>query len=176
MRRLHLGFNLIELIITVAIAALTLTLALPGVASVLERTRIATTHNQLAGAFSHARLLAMTYRQQAVVCPSADGRGCRNDGIWDRGWITFVDHDSDGTRDSNDELLKADQPANDALQIRSSSGRSRVLFRSNGMARGANLTLRLCNTEGEVRAAMIVNNGGRVRSASRPETLALADC
>lgn len=176
MRRNHLGFNLVELIVVVAISAVLLALALPSVGAQFQRTRVVTAHNQLAGAFAHARLLAMTLRTQAVVCPSMDAESCRNDGVWESGWITFVDVDSDGVRDPIDTLLKAEGPASDALRIRSSRHRSRALFRSNGMARGANFTLRFCGAKPEVLGALVLNNGGRVRVAAREELRVLPSC
>ncbi len=176
MRRNHLGFNLVELIVVVAIAAVLLALALPSVGAQLERTRVVTAHNQLAAAFAHARLLALTQRTQAVVCPSMDGESCRNDGVWESGWITFVDGDGDGVRDAIDTLLKADAPPSDALRIRSSRYRSRAMFQSNGMARGANFTLRFCGANPEVLGALVLNNGGRVRAAAREELRALPSC
>ena len=176
MRHRHLGFNLLELLVVVAISVILLTLALPSLGSQLERTRLASTHNQLAAAFSHARLLALTERRQSVVCPSANGAACRDDGIWESGWITFVDRDADGVRDVEEAISRADSPAGDSLRIRSSSYRSRVLYRSNGMARGANLTLRLCGSDGKPRTGMVVNNGGRVRTATPTEISALPDC
>lgn len=176
MRRNHLGFNLVELIVVVAISAVLLALALPSVGAQFQRTRVATTHNQLAAAFAHARILALTQRSQAVVCPSRDGQSCRRDGVWESGWITFVDRDGDGVRDASDLVLKADVPASNALRIRSSRHRSRVLFRNNGYARGANLTLRLCDGKGEVLAALVLNNGGRVRAAGRAEVISLPSC
>lgn len=170
------GMTLIELVVALAIAAITLTLALPAFDGLMDRTHASTMHNQIVAAFNHARLLALTQRANAVVCPSQDQSSCRSDGIWDDGWITFVDIDANNQRNAAEMVLKVDSPDSDALHIRSSVYRSRARFRPNGMAYGSNLTLRLCGRQNEVVAALVLNNAGRARSASAAEIAQLSDC
>jgi type IV fimbrial biogenesis protein FimT len=176
MHRTSKGVTLIELIIVVAIGALLLGIALPSVGTMLERQRIVTTHNQLVAALSHARLLALTRRSQAVVCPSSDGISCRDDGAWEHGWVTFVDRDQDAMRDASETIERFDTPSTDALRIRTSVHRKLVRFRRDGLSHGGNLTLRMCGAQHAARAALILNNGGRVRAASAAEVAALPSC
>jgi type IV fimbrial biogenesis protein FimT len=176
MHRTSKGVSLIELIVVVAIGALLLGIALPGIGTMVERQRTASVHNQLAAAFSHARLLALTRRSQAIVCPTSDGVSCRSDGVWEDGWLTFVDRDEDAIRDAAESIERYDTPSTDALRIRTSVHRKLVRFRRNGLSRGGNLTLRMCGAQHAARAGLILNNGGRVRAASRAEVRGLPPC
>lgn len=176
MHRCNSGFTLVELVVVLAIASILSAMALPGLQALLERSRSVSTQHQIVAAFAHARLLAITRQRPATVCPSFDGSGCREDGIWEDGWITFQDHNGNGDRDPVDEVMKRELPVGDALHIRSSQFRSRALFRRNGMAQGANFTLRICSLQGRVLSALILNNAGRVRQPSLEQVAALPPC
>jgi len=62
--------------------------------------------NSLAAHLEYARSEALRRVQTITVCPSRDGRHCRLDGDWHRGWIIFTDAEKPPLHMSvGDELL-----------------------------------------------------------------------
>jgi len=97
------GFTLIELMVTVAIAAVLLGIAFPSMRSMLQNNRVTSAANSLIGAYSLARSEAIKRGGNggAALCPSADGAGCAVSWAAALGWIVFADANSDGVPDVN---------------------------------------------------------------------------
>lgn len=175
-RRPQRGFSLVEIMTALGISAVLLGVAMPSFSTLFEKQAFNTAHNDLAAAFHFARTLAVTERQQAVVCPSTDAQNCNSPAVWDRGWIVFLDRNRNKQRDADEPVRRADQREREALGIRSSTARPLVVFRPNGGSGGANMSLRLCNADGEPVSALVLNNTGRLRKASSSEAAGMASC
>src|SRR5688500_840613 len=81
------GLTLPELIITLAVLAICTALAWPQFSSLMLRTKGTTALHLLGTSLASARMAAVSPRYPVTVCPSADGRQCRKDSIWEDGWI-----------------------------------------------------------------------------------------
>jgi type IV fimbrial biogenesis protein FimT len=173
--RIH-GFTLIEAMIVLAIVSILFGIAVPQFDGLLARNRAAAVHNGLLATFAHARSTAVTLRTNTVVCASADGRRCRGDGIWEHGWISFIDLDGDGVIGMGDQLLRSERGPADGMRVRTSASRSRLRFLRSGSSGGSNLTMRLCAANGVPVQGLIVSNTGRARSANAREVAALQAC
>ena len=169
------GFNLIELIVTLAVLAILLTIAAPSMAALKTRSASTATHNLLMGSFATARQHAISHRRLTTICPGTAQTGCRGDGVWSGGWIVFVDRNDDGRLDPGDTLVRSESAIPVGLHASSGSGRPRATFRPNGMAGGTNLTLRIC-ADGAAQSAVILSNTGRARAATSGELAALPGC
>lgn len=158
------GFSLIELLTTLAVAAILLGLALPGFRETLQRQRAASTTHALATQLAQVRNTAISRRMPVTVCPSlGDGR-CRAEPDWSAGWLAY--HDplrSDQPRSPADILREEHRPADGPVRILGTAGRLRVRYQPSGRSGGTNLTLRVC-TGMELRGEIIVNNVGRART------------
>lgn len=135
------GFTLIELMITVAIAAVLMKLAAPNFTSALNGNRLAGASGELVGALQLARTEAVRANGRAVLCRSANGSDCdtSDNNVW-AGWIVFVDTDGDGVRDNGEAVVKAgsfDAP----VTVRSSAAITAlgqaITFRGDGLARAS---------------------------------------
>jgi len=106
MKRQNLGFTLIELIITMVIAAIVVTIGVPSFRNIiLNNTRVAQV-NELVGALNLARSEAAKSGLRATICRSADGATCATDtsGVWGSGWIVYVDRNQDGALSSGEAI------------------------------------------------------------------------
>jgi len=100
------GFTLIELMVTVAVAAILLTVGVPSFRDTVENNRLTAAANELVSALNLARSEAIKRGVRVTVCKSADGAGCTSSGDWEQGWIVFTDLDGDGAfTDDGDSTL-----------------------------------------------------------------------
>ncbi len=170
------GLSLIELMVALAIALVVLGVALPGVGGVLERHRAAAAHNLLLASIQHARTTAVTERRSTVVCPSRTGTQCDDGGTWEAGWIAFIDANRNARYDAGEQLLRRQSDGIAGLRVRSGASRPQVRFHRDGRSAGSNLSIRLCAPDGRPLQAIVINNGGRARAATREELPGLAAC
>lgn len=170
------GVTLIELIFTLAIAAILGAISLPALGGLMQSSQARSTQNVLVTALNLARSTAVNRQDVIVVCPSADQAHCDKSLWWQHGWIVFPDRDRNGTR-SDDEPLLARAPTQPGMAIASSAGRTHVTYRYDGSATGTNLTFTFCDHRGATRAgALVVNNAGRVRQGKPSAAQAAFAC
>lgn len=163
------GFSLIELLVTLALLAVILSLATPGLGSLVERNRIVTSSNGLVAHLNYARQEAVMRGEFVSACPSHDQQACSRDNQWHQGFIVFRDPDRRGQPASEDDVLRVVGPEPRLQMV--SGGRTRVRFQPSGAAYGTNLTIRVCDHESrQAGRAVVVSNPGRVRVAELPDT------
>ncbi|MBT3048888.1 MAG: GspH/FimT family pseudopilin [Candidatus Thiodiazotropha sp.] len=71
--RIYQGYTLLELMVTVAIAGILMTIVVPGFMGLAERNNIATTSNELLGALHYARSEAVRIEDDVTFTLEADG-------------------------------------------------------------------------------------------------------
>ncbi|WP_237060495.1 GspH/FimT family pseudopilin [Microbulbifer sediminum] len=91
MRLNQRGFTLIELMVTIAVLAIVVSIAAPNFATMINNNRSAALGEELAGAFNFARSEAVKRGDRVSICASNDGATCSAAGTWDQGWIVFSD-------------------------------------------------------------------------------------
>lgn len=89
------GFSLIELMISVSVLAILMSVALPSLRAAVQNNRISAKANEMVTAFHLARSEALKRNQAMVVCASSDGETCQ--GAWTDGWIVAEDGAAPGT-------------------------------------------------------------------------------
>lgn len=102
----HQGFTLPELIATVAIAAILLTVGVPSLLRLLNSSAITGYTNELTGALALARSEAIVEKNTVTICKSADLLDCDSSVNWADGWIVFIDIDGDQTVDTADRIVR----------------------------------------------------------------------
>lgn len=89
MRKYQQAFTLIELMITVSIAAIVLAIAIPSFNIQILNHRSIALGEELATSMNYARSEAVKRGTRVSVCASNNGTACI--GTWTDGWIVFVD-------------------------------------------------------------------------------------
>ncbi|MDP2265942.1 MAG: GspH/FimT family pseudopilin [Thiobacillus sp.] len=79
------GFTLIELMVTLAVLAILLTIAIPNYQTFVMNSRMASQTNDVITALSLARSEAVKRAANVSVCASSNGTSCT--GGWAQGWI-----------------------------------------------------------------------------------------
>lgn len=70
------GFTLLELVITVAVLAIALAIAVPSFQSIVSRNQLTAITNELVAALQLTRMEAVRRNQRVVLCPTTDGSTC----------------------------------------------------------------------------------------------------
>jgi type IV fimbrial biogenesis protein FimT len=135
--RAQRGFTLIELMVTIAVAAILVAMAVPGFQSAVNGNRLATAANEMVASLQTARVEAIRRNRRVAVCTSANANAgtnatCSSAGV--DGWITFVDANTDGDFDKAGDTLVRTSTFSGPVEL---SGEAAVSYRADGMARVA---------------------------------------
>src|SRR5262245_932514 len=84
------GFTLMELLVTLAIAALLFAIGVPTFRNASLGARLSAAANNLLGSVQLARSEAIKRNVEVTVCASSDGATCAASGGWEQGWIVFA--------------------------------------------------------------------------------------
>ncbi|GLW61414.1 hypothetical protein Hthe01_17630 [Hydrogenophilus thermoluteolus] len=104
------GVTLVELMVTIAVAAILLAVAVPGFRNLIVSNRLTATTNAFVAALNLARIEAVKRNARVTLCKTADPNAtkpnCAASATWSQGAIVFVDHGTVGTVESGDTLLR----------------------------------------------------------------------
>jgi type IV fimbrial biogenesis protein FimT len=114
-RRPAHGFTLIELAIVLAIVAILLRVAAPGMSRTVAARALAAQSSEFMAALRFARSEALKRGSPVTVCaslPSGVPLGCQGSHAadWRSGWIVFADRERRGVLHEHDPLLRVQQP------------------------------------------------------------------
>ncbi len=98
----QLGLTVVEVLIIFSAIAVVLLLTAPGVSALIQDRNVRNTAGDLYSSLILARDEAAKRHSTARMCPSSDGRTCRADGNWNRGWLVY----SDGNANAKPEEME----------------------------------------------------------------------
>ena len=135
-KRSQNGFTLYELLITVLIVGVVLTLGIPNLNQFTANSRITGTVNDLHAAFLMARGEAARAKTNITICAS-DATVLPRDcgGTWDLGFIVFVDDDFDTVRDAGEGLLREHPAAATGVSFAIADDATYFMYASTGLGR-----------------------------------------
>lgn len=145
--RLQRAFTLIELMVTVAVAATVLTLGVPSFRELIKENRIATSANDFMAAIQMSRSEAVKRGIRVSLCKSANSSSCATSGGWEQGWIVFTDNGATvGTVETGEQILRVYGGLPSTMTLRGNNNvQSRISFLASGFSGGTNGQLVLCD-------------------------------
>lgn len=157
------GFTLIELMITLVVLVIALSIGVPSFVTWIENNRLNTATRTLAGALQVARSEAVS-RQTVITIDSG--------GDWSNGLTMYTDTAAAGNTAFNagdgDVLIKDLDYTMDGITINSNDGNNFISFNNSGRLSAVDaslltpLTMTLCQTSGESDGFQItINTVGR---------------
>jgi type IV fimbrial biogenesis protein FimT len=150
------GFTLYELMVTLAVASIVTTFAVPAFQGMVQNNRAVTHTNDLITALNLGRSEATRRSSGVELCASSNGATCNNSTDWSNGWIV---------RTPGGEVLRA-WPARSGGAGVLTSNVTRFLFQARGsLAPGGavpQMVLQLPNCTGDQGRNINVNAAGRI--------------
>jgi type IV fimbrial biogenesis protein FimT len=127
------GFTLVELMMTITVAAILLAIGVPSFRYVTSANRAASEINALLGDMQFARGEAIKEGQTVTICAAnAAGTQCAGTTAWNSGWIVFSDTGVVGTVDGTDAILKIQKTFSSADVLNADNGITGVTFSREG--------------------------------------------
>jgi type IV fimbrial biogenesis protein FimT len=154
------GFTIPEIVITLGIVAIVLSMAVPAVGTTIKNNRLATTLNQVVTDLHIARSEAAKRGVRVILCrsanPNAEPPSCGGtEKVWTSGYLIFAD---DGNYTNNwynpgtDTLLRLGQPVTSGVELHTNSTWNNNLeFNINGSTNegGSTAMMSICDDRGK---------------------------
>lgn len=162
------AFTLIELVVTIAVLAIIISIALPSYHTFMERQE----HNQLISLIRNvtqlSKNLAVTQHQRIVICSSENLNSCAEN-QWDKGILIFTDQNNNKIFDTNEiihQKLKTNFKYGNLKWVGGAVNIKTITFMGDtGLPRGSQGSFHYCSlktTQNNTR--YVVNQMGHVRT------------
>lgn len=154
-RKRHSGFTLLELMVTLAIAAIIVSFGVPGFKSFIQNSRATTHTNDLVTALNLARSEATRRGTAVTVCSSTDAASCNGSGDWSTGWVV---------RDAAGGVLRVWAERSGGANVVKNPGGNKLTFGPRGALTGVGTTfqIRVPDCTGNNGRDVSVNAAGRI--------------
>jgi type IV fimbrial biogenesis protein FimT len=161
------GFTMIELLVTIVILAILLSIAVPSFITFVQNSRLVGQTNDLVTSLNYARSEAIKRGVRVSVCSRLNNTTCSGAAVfnWDTGWLVFVNPNGDAVADAGEMVLQVRQPLENGNTLRT-AGIQRVTYQNSGFSGNAD-TFRLCDSRGAASGrAIAVSLQGRVSTST----------
>jgi type IV fimbrial biogenesis protein FimT len=159
------GISLVELLTTLCICSLLVSLATPAIFALFQQLHVQSTSQRLLGSLTLARQHAISRNENVILLP----RG----GTWQNGWALFIDRDNDGVIDQDEPTLLEEPATRTEIAIHPNqtvanyiryAPDGRAYLRSGAFQAGS---ITICHHNASIAGKKIVlNSAGRLRQSA----------
>ena len=137
-KRTQTGFTLYELLVTLLIVGVVLTLGIPNLSEFTRNSRITSTANDIHASFLMARSEAARAKSNVTICASSNSMDSDStcQGTWDQGFIVFIDDNADRDRaGATETVLRAHAEAAEGVTLVIANDATYFMFAATGLGR-----------------------------------------
>lgn len=127
----HDGVTLIELLVTLSIAVILMTVAVPGFQDFFSRYRLDSATSEFLASLNLARSEAIRRGVKVSICKSKTGTNCTPHASWRDGWVVFINPNDNNSVDDGEEVVRVHQALPAAVTL-SSDFPSRMTYKADG--------------------------------------------
>lgn len=127
------GFTLIELMVTIAVLAIIVTMGVPSFRNIIVSNSVSFDRDEFFSLVTFARSEAVKRGTAVTICKSSDGSSCDDSLAWNAGWMAFHDANGDGVKDSGDDIVRTVGALDGQVAVSHSAGEDRVTYGSQGV-------------------------------------------
>jgi len=162
------GFTLIELMVTLSVAAILIAVAVPSFGSLISNNRISSSVSAFNQTLNLARSEAVRRGTVVSVCRSDDQITCTNT-PWNQGWLVWVDPDNDRVLDNAEVTIRVQGALSTVISMVQAPAATPFSYNPNGflnIAPGEVFTFDVCDSArtGETGRQIRVPAVGKTRS------------
>lgn len=167
------GFTIVELVVTLALAAALFAFAVPSYSRYIAEQRLLDDARRLADAITLARSEAIKRNRHVILCAATAVAPCGELEHWHEGWVMFEDVDGNSGHDAIDEMVGNEGSASSGVTMTGNRPVERYLrFDYSGRARLASGALQMGTIEvcksGLRGYRVVLANTGRTRLDRTP--------
>ncbi|MDN4503743.1 GspH/FimT family pseudopilin [Alteromonadaceae bacterium BrNp21-10] len=156
------GVTLIEMLITISIVAILLTVVAPNMRDMVTSNRLISQLNEISSMIQFARSNSITEQTTTVVCPTVNFTDCTTN--WNNAKIVFIDANNDNTRNANEDILAGTEIGENSLNI--TGPNNLISFSATGVTASPS-TIKICHIDNEAKfaRALTISLQGRVKTS-----------
>lgn len=146
------GFTLIELMVTIAVMAILLSIAVPSFNEVMLGSKLSSYANSLSSSALLARSEAIKRNAPVTLCVSSSGSACGT-GSWEQGWVVI----------SGTDVLHRQEALPSELKVIEATAAAQVVFRPTGVG-ATSASFKVCRatpSAGSQERVVTINANGR---------------
>lgn len=160
------GFTLIELMVTLSVLAIIVSLSGPSFTHLIKQQKASTEARKLISLIFLGRSEAIKANKFATLCHSNNALQCN--GIWSDGWLLFIDNNKNAQREPGEQIIKSGSLGYDyQLSLSAFGSQHHVKFTPLGLTLSQNGTFKLCPKDNDrhYARAIIFSKTARARLA-----------
>ncbi|MGL5047643.1 MAG: GspH/FimT family pseudopilin [Shewanella sp.] len=160
MHIMYRGFTLVELMVTVAIAAILLTIGVPSFTALYQSSRSSTEITKIANIFTFARNQAVNYGTTVTVCPYGEA-ACGTD--WQKGFTVYIEPI---TVPKNILKVLNTSYEGDKTSVTGAAA-NKISFTADGLASGAASIIYCANGKSESSQSFSISTSGLIQEGAK---------